>query len=54
MAKMSKENALWILIQMSRSSFYGSHIVEALQIGIKAIRETQQKIEVTGKDTNND
>lgn len=54
MAKMSTQNAIWILTQMSRSTFYGSHVVEAIQIGIKAIRETQPKTEVKEKDIDND
>ena len=54
MAKMSQQNAIWILTQMSRSTFYGSHVVEAIQIGIKAIRETQPKTEVKEKDIDND
>ena len=39
MAKMSKENALWILVQMSRSSFYGPNVIEALRMGIDALRK---------------
>lgn len=54
MAKMSTQNAIWVLTQMSRSTFYGSHVVEALKIGIQAIRETQQKTGVTEKDIDND
>lgn len=42
MAKLSPENALWVLVQMSRSTFYGSHVIEALQVGIDAIRKMQQ------------
>ena len=42
MSKLSPQNAIWVLIQMSRSTFYGSHVIEALQIGIEAIRKTME------------